>query len=141
MPLNSPSHKHNLKSFFLRNLSLTHSLVRHTRPSLLSSFHFSIFSSFLLILITTTSLASSSSSLSLKLLDFVFLQSGNQSTMVLFNVSRIETTPFDGQKPGTSGLRKKVFFFFFTLLSPFHSFFNSFSLSLLSFDLFFFFFL
>ncbi|AET05362.1 cytoplasmic phosphoglucomutase [Medicago truncatula] len=32
----------------------------------------------------------------------------NQSTMVLFNVSRIETTPFDGQKPGTSGLRKKV---------------------------------
>ncbi|KAE9607534.1 Phosphoglucomutase, cytoplasmic [Lupinus albus] len=28
--------------------------------------------------------------------------------MVLFNVSRKDTTPFDGQKPGTSGLRKKV---------------------------------
>ncbi|XP_043695537.1 phosphoglucomutase, cytoplasmic [Telopea speciosissima] len=28
--------------------------------------------------------------------------------MVLFKVSRVETTPIDGQKPGTSGLRKKV---------------------------------
>ncbi|CAK8579591.1 unnamed protein product [Lathyrus sativus] len=28
--------------------------------------------------------------------------------MVLFSVSHIQTTPFDGQKPGTSGLRKKV---------------------------------
>ncbi|KAG9454734.1 hypothetical protein H6P81_007638 [Aristolochia fimbriata] len=28
--------------------------------------------------------------------------------MVVFKVSRIETAPIDGQKPGTSGLRKKV---------------------------------
>nr|GMD24819.1 phosphoglucomutase, cytoplasmic [Ipomoea batatas] len=28
--------------------------------------------------------------------------------MAMFKVSRVETTPFEGQKPGTSGLRKKV---------------------------------
>ncbi|CAM8947520.1 unnamed protein product [Rhodiola kirilowii] len=28
--------------------------------------------------------------------------------MVLFNVTRIQTSPIEGQKPGTSGLRKKV---------------------------------
>lgn len=28
--------------------------------------------------------------------------------MAMFKVSRVETTPIDGQKPGTSGLRKKV---------------------------------
>uniref|UniRef100_A0A5B6YHT9 phosphoglucomutase (alpha-D-glucose-1,6-bisphosphate-dependent) n=1 Tax=Davidia involucrata TaxID=16924 RepID=A0A5B6YHT9_DAVIN len=28
--------------------------------------------------------------------------------MVMFKVSRVQTTPIDGQKPGTSGLRKKV---------------------------------
>ncbi|XP_057482368.1 probable phosphoglucomutase, cytoplasmic 1 [Actinidia eriantha] len=28
--------------------------------------------------------------------------------MVMFKVARVDTTPFEGQKPGTSGLRKKV---------------------------------
>nr|GLL32893.1 HMG-Y-related protein B [Ipomoea trifida] len=28
--------------------------------------------------------------------------------MAMFKVSRVETTPFEGQKPGTSGLRKKL---------------------------------
>ncbi|KAG8382729.1 hypothetical protein BUALT_Bualt05G0107600 [Buddleja alternifolia] len=28
--------------------------------------------------------------------------------MVMFKIARVETTPIDGQKPGTSGLRKKV---------------------------------
>ena len=28
--------------------------------------------------------------------------------MVMFKVSRVTTSPIDGQKPGTSGLRKKV---------------------------------
>ncbi|KAL7000911.1 phosphoglucomutase (alpha-D-glucose-1,6-bisphosphate-dependent) [Sarracenia purpurea var. burkii] len=28
--------------------------------------------------------------------------------MVVFKVVRVETTPYEGQKPGTSGLRKKV---------------------------------
>lgn len=35
--------------------------------------------------------------------------------MVVFKVSRRDTTPFDGQKPGTSGLRKKARFFSFRL--------------------------
>jgi hypothetical protein len=30
--------------------------------------------------------------------------------MVVFKIARVETTPIDGQKPGTSGLRKKVRF-------------------------------
>ncbi|GFS33011.1 phosphoglucomutase/phosphomannomutase family protein [Actinidia rufa] len=28
--------------------------------------------------------------------------------MVMFKVARVDTTPFEGQKPGTSGLRKKL---------------------------------
>ena len=31
------------------------------------------------------------------------------ATMGLFTVTKKATTPFEGQKPGTSGLRKKVF--------------------------------
>ncbi|KAH9623154.1 hypothetical protein KSS87_011008, partial [Heliosperma pusillum] len=31
-----------------------------------------------------------------------------RTLMATFKVSRVQTTPFDGQKPGTSGLRKKV---------------------------------
>ncbi|KAJ4960722.1 hypothetical protein NE237_020632 [Protea cynaroides] len=32
----------------------------------------------------------------------------NYKAMVMFKISSVETTPIDGQKPGTSGLRKKV---------------------------------
>lgn len=34
--------------------------------------------------------------------------SGEARKMVLFSVNKKETSPYDGQKPGTSGLRKKV---------------------------------
>lgn len=48
---------------------------------------------------------------------------GSPATMAVFTVTRKGTSPFDGQKPGTSGLRKKVFFlslvslFFFLFFS------------------------
>lgn len=42
--------------------------------------------------------------------------------MTTFKVSRVQTSPFEGQKPGTSGLRKKVLFLFpFFFLAFFNS--------------------
>lgn len=41
--------------------------------------------------------------------------------MVMFNVTRKETAPIDGQKPGTSGLRKKVYSFDWFLIIDFVS--------------------
>jgi hypothetical protein len=43
---------------------------------------------------------------------------GASATMGLFTVTKKATTPFEGQKPGTSGLRKKVPFPTFPYLSP-----------------------
>lgn len=48
--------------------------------------------------------------------------------MVLFKVSSVETTPFDGQKPGTSGLRKKVSYFFFPYFENFFYLFSCYGL-------------
>ena len=42
---------------------------------------------------------------------FVLIDLAEKEKIMVFKVSKVPTTPFDGQKPGTSGLRKKVFCF------------------------------